>query len=336
MPKKPFVHLHAHSYYSLLDGLSSPEAYVKKAVEQGSSAVALTDHGVMHGCIEFYKACKKHKIKPILGCEVYIAFNKLTDKRHQIDNKRTHAALLAETQEGYENLLKMTTIAHLEGYYYKPRVDWDLMKKYSKGIIALSGCLQGDIPGAILNDDEDKIKELIDRFQSTFGKDNFFFELQDHPGLSQQQTVNDKLVELGKQYNVPLVVTVDCHYVNRDDNEAQDIMLCIQTGKNLDDTGRMSMMNSDYSMRDPEELYEIFSHVPEALENTVKIADRCNVDFEFGKYLIPAFPTPENKNPAEYLRELCYEGLIDKYKLQESEVRIQDSEIVKDNEENKP
>jgi len=319
MSDKPFVHLHVHSYYSLLDGLGKPAAYAKKAKEQGSSAVALTDHGAMHGCIEFYKACKEQKIKPILGCEVYIAFNKLSDKRHQIDTKRTHATLLAETQEGYENLLKMTTVAHLEGYYYKPRVDWDLLKAHSKGIIALSGCLHGDIPEAILNEDETKVKELIERFQNTFGKENFFLELQNHPSLPQQDVVNNKLIELHEKLDIPIVATTDCHYVEKDDNEAQDIMLCIQTGKNLDDTGRMSMMNSDYSMRSPEEMWETFSHIPEALENTVKIAERCNVEFEFGKYLIPAFPVPGNKEPADYLRKLCFEGLAKKYKLEKSQ-----------------
>ena len=295
MSDHPFVHLHVHSHFSLLDGLGKPEAYAKKAVEHGSPAVALTDHGAMHGCIEFYKACKKHKVKPIIGCEVYVAFNKLTDKRHQIDNQRTHCLLLAETQEGYENLLKMTTVANLEGYYYKPRVDWDLLKKHSKGLIALSACMQGEIPKAILNEDQNKIKELIERFQDTFGKKNFYLELQDHPTIPQQATVNEGLIKLHKEHNIPIVATCDCHYINKDDNEAQDIMLCIQTGRNLDDAGRMSMMNSDYSMRSPEEMYESFSHIPEALENTVKIAERCNVEFEFGKYLIPAFPVPDKK-----------------------------------------
>lgn len=325
-----FVHLHVHSYYSLLDGLSPPEAYVKKAKEYGCPAVAITDHGVMHGCIEFYKACKQHGVKPVIGCEVYIAFNKLTDKRHQIDSKRTHCLLLAETQEGYENLLKMTTVAHLEGYYYKPRVDWELLQKHSRGLIALSGCLQGDIPEAILNHDAEKIKELIQRFQSVFGKDNFYLELQDHPELPQQQTVNERMIQIYREQGIPLVATTDCHYVDKDDNVAQDIMLCIQTGKNVTDTGRMSMMNADYSMKSPEEMAKAFSQVPEALENTVKIAERCQVNFEFGKYLIPAFPMPEDKQPADYLRELCCAGLIQKYQLKESGVRIQDSAIVTD------
>lgn len=315
MSKTKFVNLHVHSYYSLLDGLSAPAAYVKKAKEQGSPAIALTDHGVMHGAIEFYKACKAEGIKPIIGCEIYIAFNKLTDKRHQIDNKRTHCVLLAETQEGYENLLKMITVAHLEGYYYKPRVDWDLLKKHSKGIIALSACLNGDMAQAILNDDEEKAKQTIEQFQNTFGKDSFFLELQDHVGLPQQKVVNDKLIEYSKKYDVPLVATCDSHYVEREDNEAQDIMLCIQTGRNLTDAGRMSMMNSDVSMRDPDEMAEVFKHVPEAIENTVKIAERCEVNFEFGKYHIPVFPVPAGQKPEDYLRELCFDGLIAKYEL---------------------
>ena len=329
MSKIPFVHLHLHTFYSLLDGLSKPEEYVKKAKEQGCSAIAITDHGVMYGAIEFYKACKKHNVKPIIGMEVYIAFNKLTDKRHQIDNKRTHATLLAINNEGYENLLKMATIAHLEGFYYKPRVDWDLMKKYGKGIIALSGCLHGDIPQAILNGDETRVKEMIERFQSTFGKNNFYLELQYHPEISEQQTVNQRLIEISKKENIPLVVTGDIHYINPEDNVAQDIMVCIQSGKNLDDTNRMSMMNADFSMKDPQVFMDEFKEVPEAIENTVKIAERCNIEFDFETHHIPTFPLPKGKNPSAYLKELCYEGLIQKYKLDEKEVKKPKSENIK-------
>ncbi len=315
---KPFVHLHVHSHYSLLDGLGKPEKAIAAAAKQGSPAIALTDHGVMHGCVEFYKACQKNKIKPIIGCEVYMAFNRLTDKRHQIDNKRYHLTLLAETQQGYENLLKMTTTAHLEGYYYKPRIDWELLEKHSEGLIALSGCLQGELPEAILNQDENKIKELIERFLKVFGKDHFFLEMQDHPRIPSQKVVNEKLKDLSKEHNIPLVATSDCHYVKPTDNEAQDIMLCIQTARNLDDAGRLSMMNSDYSLRTPEQMWASFGDTPEALENTIKIAERCNVNFEFGKYLIPVFPTPDNKDSGIYLRELCFKGLIKKYKLEVS------------------
>lgn len=327
MPETPFVHLHLHTFYSLLDGLSHPEEYVKKAKEQGCTAIGITDHGVMHGCIDFYKSCKKHDIKPIIGMEVYIAFNKLSDKRHQIDNKRTHATLLAENMEGYENLLKMATIAHLEGFYYKPRVDWELLQKHSKGIIALSGCLQGDVPSAILNGDTARAKEMIDKFQSTFGKDNFFLELQYHPELPQQETVNQQLIALGKEMNVPLVAAEDVHYVNPEDNVAQDIMICIQSGRNLDDTNRMSMMNADYSMKNPQVIIDAFKDVPEAIENTVKIADRCNIEFDFETNRIPSFPLPEGTDPAEYLRELCYKGLVEKYKIEEGKYELKGSKI---------
>ena len=324
----PFVNLHVHTYYSILDGLAAPEAYVKKAVKQGSPAIAITDHGVMGGAIDFYKACKKHSIKPILGCEVYIAFNQLTDKRHQIDNKRTHCVLLAENREGYENLLKLVTVAHLEGYYYKPRVDWDLLRKHSTGLIALSACLQGDIPQAILNHDDNLVKELIDRFHGIFGKNNFFLELQDHPTLPQQKIVNDQLIEIAKKHDIPLVVTQDSHYPSPEDNEAQDIMICIQTGKNRSDTNRMSMMNADYSMRDPQELYTTFSHAPDALENTLKIAERCNVSFDFGTNHIPSFPVPDQKDPAEYLRDLCYRGTLEKYKIRNDQLKKNDEKYV--------
>ncbi len=321
MSASPFVHLHTHSYYSILSGLSKPEEYVKKAKEQGATALGMTEHGTMHGAIEFYKACKNHDIKPIIGCDVYIAFNKLTDKRHQIDNKRTRAVLLAETQEGYENLLKMATIASMDGYYYKPRVDWDLMKKHSKGIIALSGSIWGDIPQALLNGDKQKADEMVERFQSTFGKDNFYLQLEHHPALSQQQTVNDQLIELGKKHNIPLVASVDIHYVNPEDNVAQDIMTCIASARNLDDPGRFSMMNADYSMHDPNAIIKAFEHVPEAIENTTKIAERCHVSFDFDTYRIPTFPVPEGKTDIEYMKELCYEGLINKYQLEEKGVK---------------
>lgn len=317
MTDRPFVNLHVHTFYSILDGLSDPETYVKKAVEQGEPALAITDHGTMHGCIEFYKACKKNNIKPIIGCEVYVAFNKLTDKRHQIDNKRTHAVLLAETMEGYHNLLKMATVASMEGYYYKPRVDWDLLKEHSKGLIALSGCTQGDIPQAILNGDTGRAKEMIERFQSVFGKENFYLELMHHPTLPQQKTVNDGLIKLGRELGVPLVATSDVHYVDPTDNVAQDIMTCIASARNLDDPGRFSMMNADYSMHDPQAVIDYFKDVPEAIENTLKITDRCNVEFDFEHYRIPTFPTPDGKSDVQYLRELCFQGLIAKYKLKD-------------------
>lgn len=333
MPGSQFVNLHVHTFYSILDGLSKPEEYIKKAVEQGAPAIAITDHGTMHGAIEFYKACQKHNIKPIIGCEFYMAFNKLTDKRHQIDNKRTHIVLLAETMEGYENLLKMATVASLEGYYYKPRIDWDLLKEHSKGLIALSGCMMGDIPQAILNSDTGRVKEMIERFQSVFGKENFYLELMHHPALSQQKTINDALIKLGRELGIPLVATTDVHYVNPEDNVAQDIMTCIASARNIDDPGRFSMMNADYSMHDPAKVVEYFKDTPEAIENTLKIANRCHLEFDFETYRIPTFPTPEGKSDLEYMKELCYQGLIIKYQLAEKGFKTQ-KEVEEAKEEN--
>ena len=326
MSKTPFVHLNTHSFYSILDGLSPPEDYVKKAVEQGATALGMADKGTMHGAIDFYKACKKHNIKPIIGCEVNIAFNKLTDKRHQIDNKRTTATLIAKDNEGYENLLKMATVASLEGYYYKPRVDWDLMKKHSTGLIALSGGLSGDVAQAVLTGDDNRIDEVIEKFQSTFGKENFYLEIQHHPELPQQKQVNDKVIELSKEKKIPLVLTCNAHYVNPEDNIAQDIVVCIKGAKNLDDTRRFSMANADHSMKDPDRLAEAFKDVPEALENTVKIAERCQVEFDFDTYRIPTFPVPEGKTEVQYMRELCYQGLMEKYKIDPPKIQNLDSE----------
>lgn len=333
MSESKFVNLHLHTYYSILSGLSKPEEYVKKAKEQGSPAIAITDHGTMHGAIEFFKACQKHNIKPIIGCDVYIAFNKLTDKRHQIDNKRTRAVLLAETKEGYENLLKMATIAALEGFYYKPRVDWDLMKKHSKGLIALSGSMRGDIPQAILNGDTGRAKEIIERFQSIYGKENFYLQLEHNPAITQQKTVNDTLIKLSKELDIPLVASSDVHYVNPEDNVAQDIMTCIASARNLDDPGRFSMMNADYSMHDPQEIIEYFKEVPEAIENTVKIAERCKIDFDFETHRIPSFPTPKGKTDLEHMRELCYQGLITKYRLDEKGIKTE-KDVLKSKEDN--
>jgi DNA polymerase-3 subunit alpha len=227
----------------------------------------------------------------------------------------------------------MSDCSHLEGFYYKPRVDWDLMQKHSKGIMALSGCMLGDIPQAVLNGDDGRVNEMIDKFQNTFGKDNFYLEIQYHPELPQQGTVNQKLIQISKEKGIPLVATEDVHYVNPEDNVAQDIMICIQSGKNLDDTNRMSMMDADYSMKDPEVITEAFKDVPEAIENTVKIAERCNVEFDFETNSIPSFPLPDGADPAKYLRDLCYKGLVEKYNIKDSEFRIKNSEFITDNNE---
>ncbi|MEA3272367.1 MAG: DNA polymerase III subunit alpha, partial [Patescibacteria group bacterium] len=309
-----FVHLHTHSHYSLLDGLGKIPDLVLRAKELGMDALALTDHGSMYGMIEFYKTCKKHEIKPIIGVEVYLAIDKMTDKRPRIDDKRYHLVLLAENDEGYKNLLKITSIGHLEGFYYKPRVDKDVLRKYSKGVIALSACLAGEIPRAFMNNDNEKAERVALEYAEIFGRENFYLELQHHPEMQEQQKVNEQMIELSKKTGLGMVVTKDIHYVLPEDAEAQDALLCIQTGKTVDDPTRLTMRNEDYSMTSPEVIAEAFGHVPSSLENTVKIAERCNVELDLGKDILPTFKTPEGVSDADYLRQLCEEGLKKRYK----------------------
>jgi len=311
-----FVHLHNHSHYSLLDGLATPIGFVKKAKEQGSNAVALTDHGTMYGAIEFYKAAKKEDINPIIGCEYYVAIRTRHNKDAHVDNKRFHLILLARNNEGYRNLLELTTKAYLEGMYYKPRIDFELLEQYNKGLICSSACLQGHIPRALMSGDEQKARDYINRFQKIYGKENFFLEIQHHPSLSEQAPINDQIITLSKELNVPLIATNDVHYINKDDAEAHDVMICIQTNAKVQDQNRMTMISEDYSMRDPQEMKDAFSAVPESITNTQEIADRCQVEFSFGNYLIPSFDIPKNyTDPKDYLRELCLKGCIKNYQM---------------------
>ncbi len=322
-----FVHLHVHTHYSLLDGLGKPKSYIQKAKEHGSPALAITDHGNMYGAIEFYKEAKKEDLKPIIGCEFYVAKSKHTEKNAQLDKKRYHLILLAENQEGYQNLLELSTRAYLDGLYYKPRIDWDLMQQHSKGLIATTACIAGEIPQALLDDDENKARELIKRFQKTYGKENFFLEVQHHPNLEGQNIVNRKLFELSKDLKIPLIATNDCHYVNEEDKFSQDVLVCIQTNKTVQESNRMSMMDGNYSLRSPENMAAQFTEHPEAISNTVEIANRCNVNFEFGKNLIPVFKVPEEKkklSPREYLREKCQEGLEMRYGVRSQEKEIKE------------
>ncbi len=307
-----FVHLHVHSHYSLLDGFGTPKSIVQRAKELGMPAVAMTDHGVLYGAIEFYKAAKAEGIKPIIGCEVYVAPNSRFDKTPGTENKPYHLILLAASTEGYLNLLKLASQAHIEGFYYKPRMDHGLMKAHSKGIIALSSCLAGEVAQAVAMGDEKKQIEVIERYQDIFGKENFYLELQDHPFIDEQKVLNDRLIELSKITGAPLVATQDSHYVRGEDATSQDILLCIQTQSTLQEENRMKFQG-DFSLRTEEEMRESFKHVPEALENTVKIAERCNIDIDFGKNLIPIFKTPGNESAESYLRKLCEEGLKKKY-----------------------
>ncbi|MBT3835379.1 DNA polymerase III subunit alpha [Candidatus Peribacteria bacterium] len=312
MKPTDFVHLHCHSTYSLLEGLPRPEEIVLRAKELKQTAVGLADKGHTHGLIEFYQAAKNHDIKPILGYEAYIAARTRHDKERE-DTKRYPITLLAENKEGYQNLLELSTYASLEGMYYKPRIDAELMKKYGKGIIALSGPIGGLIPQAAVDEDEERIKELVEKYRSFFGKDNLYFELMDLPNVTGQAEANQQLIRIGKELDVPVVATCNSHYCRKDDADAHDVLLCIQKNANVEDTSRFSMMDSDFSMREYEEMEKAFSHVPEAMENTRVIADRCSLDFEFGKYRIPKFDVPKGSTESSYLRKLCEEGMDKRY-----------------------
>ncbi len=307
-----FVHLHNHSYYSLLDGLGPLEQIAKAAKDQGAPAVGLTDHGVLYGAIDFYKACKKIGIKPIIGCEMYIAPRTRFDKESGVDTKPYHLILLATSFEGYQNLLQLVTKAHLEGFYYKPRVDEGLLRVYSKDLICLSGCLASETSRSILEKNDADTIAVIQKYQEIFGKENYFLELQDHPLIEEQGTVNKKLIELSHVTGAPLVATCDSHYVYPEDSEAHDLLLCIQTQTTTSAEDRMRL-SGDFSLRTPQEMMQVFAETPEAVTNTVKIAERCNIEIPLGMNLIPNFTTPNGESVDEYLRALAYEGLHQRF-----------------------
>jgi len=307
-----FVHLHVHSYYSLLDGLGSPENLVASAKKHGSPALALTDHGVLYGAIEFYKAAKKAGIKPIIGCEIYIAPRTRFDKTAGIDTKPYHLTLLAVNFTGYQNLINLVTKAHLEGYYYKPRVDYGLLNAHREGLIALSGCLIGETARSAVTGDAEATAKVIQKYQDIFGKENFFLELQDHPLIENQERVNKMFIELSKKTGAGLVATNDVHYINKEDADAHDILICIQTQTTIKDENRMRY-TGDYSLRSPEEMINVFKDVPDAIKNTLKIAERCNIEIPLNQNLLPVFHTPNNIDANKYLEELCRDGLRKKY-----------------------
>lgn len=308
MKAEDFVHLHNHSTYSLLEALPSPEEVVLRAKELGQTAVGLSDKGYMYGLVEFYQYANKHGLKPILGLDAYVAARTRNDRESGTDTKSFPLTLLAENNDGYQNLLQLATLSAMEGMYYKPRVDDELLTKYGKGLICLTGPITGAIGQAALLEDGERIKQLTEQYWKWFGKENVYFELMDLPGVSGQAEVNQQLIRYGKEWGVPVVATCNSHYCRQDDAEAHDILLCIQKGANIADPGRFSMRDSDFSMRPFEELEKAFAHVPEALENTRVIADRCDVKFEFGKNRIPVFPIPEGFTEESYLRHLADEG----------------------------
>jgi len=312
MPIK-FTHLHVHSHYSLLDGLAKIDELLDYVKELGMDSVALTDHGVMYGAVEFYKKAKARGIKPIIGCEVYVANGKHTDKQPNIDGRRYHMILLARNEIGYKNLVKLVSIAHLHGFYYKPRIDEDLLEKYSEGITALTACVQGKIPRLLISNQDKEAEELAIKYEKIFGKGNFYLEIQHHPKVLEQEIANKKLIELSKKTGIPLVATNDIHYLRKEDAEAHDILMLINTGADPNDPERLSMLEDNFSMISPEQMAEWFKDIPEAIENTQKIADSCNFEMELGKVKLPAFPLPEGKTDIQFLEEICRQGLEQKY-----------------------
>ena len=308
----PFIHLHVHTKYSLLDGASDIKSLISYAKELDMPALAITDHGVMYGVIEFYQEAMKQGVKPIIGCEVYITSGSHFERGIKERDNQYHLILLAENNEGYQNLMKLVSIAHLEGFYYKPRIDKDVLRKYSKGIIGLSACIAGEIPSHVIRGELETAEKCLQEYVEIFGRDNFFLEIQNHD-IPEEITAEAELKRLAKKYGLGLVATNDLHYVRRQDAEGQDILLCIQTAASVDDPMRMKFANDQFYLKSKQEMMAKFSDVPEALSNTLKIAERCNVELEFGHLLLPEFPIPEGKTVAEYLRELCMQGLPARY-----------------------
>ena len=320
-----FTHLHVHTEYSLLDGSNKINEYVARVKELGMNSAAITDHGVMFGCIDFYRAAKAAGIKPILGCEVYVAPGSRFDREiGQAEDRYYHLVLLAENNHGYENLMKIVSKAFVDGFYYKPRVDMDLLQEYHEGIIALSACLAGEVAKNITRGMYEEARSAALRYEKIFGKGNFFLELQDH-GIPQQQRVNQQLLRMSQETGIALVATNDVHYTYDTDAEAHDILLCVQTRKLLSDENRMRYEGGQYYVKSPEEMAELFPYIPEALENTQKIADRCEVEIEFGVTKLPKFDVPAPYTSWEYLNKLCYDGLKERYSgdLTELEKRLE-------------
>ena len=308
-----FTHLHVHTEYSLLDGSNKIKECVKRVKELGMDSVAITDHGVMYGVIDFYRAARAEGIKPILGCEVYVAPNSRFDKELTGGEERYHhLVLLAENNQGYANLMKIVSRGFTEGYYYKPRVDMEVLREFHEGIIALSACLAGEVPRYIEKGMIEEAKQAALKYQDCFGKGNYFLELQDH-GIPMQQTVNAALLSMSRELDIPLVATNDVHYTRAEDAQAHDILLCIQTGKVVTDENRMRYEGGQYFIKSEEQMKELFPYALEALENTHKIAERCNVEIEFGVTKLPKFEVPQGYDSWTYLNKLCMDGLKERY-----------------------
>ncbi|MBR2040873.1 MAG: DNA polymerase III subunit alpha, partial [Oscillospiraceae bacterium] len=306
-----FAHLHLHTEYSLLDGACRIKKLIPRVKELGQTAVAITDHGAMYGVIDFYREANKYGIKPVIGCEVYVANRSRFSKEHLMDWSY-HLVLLCENNTGYKNLIKLVSAGFTEGFYKKPRVDKELLRKHHEGLIALSACLAGEIPRHLTQNDYESAKKTALEYRDIFGENNYFIEIQDH-GLADQKRILPNLIKLSKETGIPLVATNDCHYINKDDAKMQNVLVCIGTNHTVDEDNGMAFDTEEFYVKSEEEMREIFSYIPEAVDNTQKIADRCNMTFEFGHTKLPAFEVPDGRDNVEYFESMCREGLYRRY-----------------------
>ncbi|NMF06166.1 DNA polymerase III subunit alpha [Clostridium beijerinckii] len=316
MEEKQFCHLHLHTEYSLLDGSGKIGKLMKKAKELGMKSIAITDHGVLYGLVDFYKAAKENDIKPILGCEVYVVPKSRHIKQPDKENSTYHLVLLVKNQIGYENLMKIVSVASIEGFYYKPRIDYEYLRKHSEGLIALSACLGGEVQSYHLKGNYEKAKETALTYKEIFNGD-FYIELQNH-GMEEQKRVNEENIKLSNETGIPLVATNDVHYISKEDSKSHDVLMCIQTAKTIDDPHRRRYPSDQFYLKSADEMWDMFSYVPEALENTIKIADECSYEYKFHESKLPKFPLEEGQDPYDYLRDTCYKGLIDRYSVFEN------------------
>ena len=314
-----FCHLHTHTEYSLLDGEASIKKLVSRVKELGMTSCAITDHGSMYGVADFWRECKAQGIHPVIGCEVYMAPRSRFEKIHDIDNHTSHLILLAKNQVGYKNIMYLVSMGYIEGFYYKPRIDFELLCEHSEGIIVLSACLAGEVPQKLLNGDYEGAKAVVEKYVSVVGKDNYFIEIQDH-SIAEQKKIIPELIKLSEETGVGLVATNDVHYLKKEDARYQDVLMCIQMEKTVNDPNRMSFETEEFYIKSPEEMSALFSYAPTAIENTVKIAQRCNVEFDFNSQHLPSFEVPDGKDAFEYLKELCYDGLNAKYENPDSDL----------------
>jgi len=310
--EKGFVHLHNHSEYSLLDGACRVKELVSRAAEMGMPAVAITDHGVLYGIIDFYREAKKQGIKPVIGCEVYVAPRSRLDKENRMDDGNYHLTLLCKNETGYKNLIELVSRAFLEGFYYKPRVDRELLERHSEGLIALSGCVAGEIPQLILAGNRSTATQLARDYERIFGQGNFYLEVQDH-GLEIEKQVCQTLLQISDETGIPVVASNDAHYIRKEDASVHDVLLCIQTGKVVKDQERMRFTGSEFYLKSEAEMRELFAVCPEAVDNSLKIAAECNLDFSFGEFHLPYFTLPEGHTPETYLYQLTMSKFTHKY-----------------------